>query len=373
MAGAVIAPVLNLMREGLGVAPASVGLIITTHGLFMALFSPLMGSLIDRLGTRRPYILGLMAYGLAGGSGLFINSYWVLIASRAVLGIALAAVFTAITVWILNSFHGMERDRIMGWRGSAQSLGGVIWPLIGGALGGVSWKFPFAVYLLGLLLGLLAILYVPEPESQTSRKTQTDDASVLKIFRESPVIWAIYSLMFLASVNLYVLVIFLPQLLETLGVTGTFHIGLLIATMTSTAGLIAFVYGRIKSHLSFRAIVLAATVIWTAALVNISRADSMPVIAVSMAVFGAGHGLVMPTVMLWIGEAVPVAFRGRFSSYLGTFGYLGQFSSPILFSPVLYLTGLRGVFVTAAGIGLLLFLTFLIFVRENRGSQPMGN
>ncbi|MGW8188367.1 MAG: hypothetical protein ACWGNK_13905, partial [Desulfobacterales bacterium] len=46
MAGSIIAPVLNLMRDGLGVAPSSVGLIITTHGLFMALFSPLMGSVI---------------------------------------------------------------------------------------------------------------------------------------------------------------------------------------------------------------------------------------------------------------------------------------------------------------------------------------
>jgi MFS transporter, ACDE family, multidrug resistance protein len=55
MAGSIIAPVLNLMRDGLGVTSSSVGLIITTHGLFMALFSPLMGSIIDRKGARRPY------------------------------------------------------------------------------------------------------------------------------------------------------------------------------------------------------------------------------------------------------------------------------------------------------------------------------
>ena len=75
MAGSIIAPVLNLMRDGLGVAPASVGLIITTHGLFMALFSPLMGSVIDRKGARGPYIAALICYGLAGGSGLLINSF----------------------------------------------------------------------------------------------------------------------------------------------------------------------------------------------------------------------------------------------------------------------------------------------------------
>jgi predicted MFS family arabinose efflux permease len=70
MAGSIIAPVLNLMRDGLGVAPSSVGLIITTHGLFMAFFSPLMGTIIDRKGVRRPYIMSLIGYGLAGGAGL---------------------------------------------------------------------------------------------------------------------------------------------------------------------------------------------------------------------------------------------------------------------------------------------------------------
>ena len=136
MAGSIIAPVLNLMRDGLGVAPASVGLIITTHGLFMALFSPLMGSVIDRKGARRPYIAALICYGLAGGSGLLINSFWVLLFSRACLGIALAGIFAGINVLILNMYDGIERDRVMGWRGSAQSFGGVIWPLIGGTLGG---------------------------------------------------------------------------------------------------------------------------------------------------------------------------------------------------------------------------------------------
>jgi len=75
MSGSIIAPVLNQMRAGLNVAPSSVGLIITTHGLFMALFSPLMGAIIDQKGVKQPYIIGLICYGLSGGAGMLINSY----------------------------------------------------------------------------------------------------------------------------------------------------------------------------------------------------------------------------------------------------------------------------------------------------------
>jgi len=360
MAGSIIAPVLNLMRDGLGVAPASVGLIITTHGLFMALFSPLMGSVIDRKGARRPYIAALICYGFAGGSGLLISSFWVLLVSRACLGIALAGIFAGINVLILNMYDGIERDRVMGWRGSAQSFGGVIWPLIGGTLGAFSWRFPFAVYMLAIPIGLFAIAAVPEPATQRRAGPQSNgSASVFGVFRESPVLLVIYGLMFFGNILLYAIVIFLPQLLESFGVSSTFRIGLFITAMTASAGVTAFIYGKIRSRFSYRVIVTIGVALWALAFTTISQAPGIRLLATAVALFGVSQGLILPTVMVWIGAVVPPSFRGRFSSYLGTFGFIGQFLSPILFAPVFMLGGLKGVFMVGAGVGAAWFLILL--------------
>jgi len=360
MAGSIIAPVLNLMRDGLGVAPSSVGLIITTHGLFMALFSPLMGSVIDRKGARRPYIVALICYGLAGGSGLLINSFWMLLVSRACLGIALAGIFAGINVLILNMYDGIERDRVMGWRGSAQSFGGVIWPLIGGTLGGFSWHFPFAVYMLAIPIGLLAIAAVPEPAIQHQAKPEPNGStSVFRIFRESPILLVIYGLMFFGNILLYAIVIFLPQLLESFGISSTFRIGLFITAMTGSAGVTAFIYGKIRSRFTYRVIVTIAVALWTVAFTTISQAPGSRIMAMAVALFGVSQGLILPTVMVWIGDVVPPSFRGRFSSYLGAFGFIGQFLSPILFAPVFILVGLKGVFLVGAGVGAAWFLMLL--------------
>ena len=367
MAGSIIAPVLNVMRDSLGVAPSSVGLIITTHGLFMALFSPLMGTVIDRKGVKRPFVFALFGYGLAGGSGLLINSYGLLLVSRACLGIALAGIFTGINVLILNMYEGRRRDRVMGWRGSAQSFGGVLWPLAGGALGGFSWHFPFAVYLLAIPIGLLALVFVSEPETQARTATTTKDgSSVFRVFRQSPILFVIYGLMFFANVLLYAIVIFLPQLLETFGTSSTFRIGLFLTAMTGSAGATAFIYGWVRSHLSYRTIITVAVLLWTAAFVIISQAAGGRIIAGSLVLFGVSHGLILPTVMVWIGNVVPLSFRGRFSSYLGTSGFIGQFLSPILFAPVLIMAGIKGVFLVGAGIGACWFLLLLLSLRTNR-------
>ena len=101
------------MREGLGTDPASAAIIITTHGILIAICSPLIGVVIDRIGIKRPFVLGLFLYGLAGASGLFINSYWMLIIGRICFGVAVAAIFTSITVIILNLYKGTERNKVI--------------------------------------------------------------------------------------------------------------------------------------------------------------------------------------------------------------------------------------------------------------------
>jgi ACDE family multidrug resistance protein len=357
MAGSVIAPVQNLMRDGLGVAPTSVGLIITTHGLFMALFSPLMGGIIDRKGVKGPYIITLICYGLAGGSGLLIDSFWVFLISRACLGIALAGIFTAINVLILNMFEGIERDRVMGWRGSAQSLGGAIYPVIGGTLGGFSWRFPFAVYLLGIPIGLCAMTAIPQPSvrHQAGQKAN-EGTSVFGVFKENPILWVIYGLMLFGNILLYAIVIYLPQFLETFGITSSFHISLFISAMTTSGALTSLIYGKIRSRFTYHAIVTFAVALWVVLFAIISQASAIWMIIVGAALFGVSQGLVMPTVMVWIGEVVPPSFRGRFSSYLGSSGYVGQFLSPYLFAPVYMLVAIRGVFLVGAGVGLVWFL-----------------
>ncbi len=352
MTGSIIAPILNLLRDELGVDPASVGLIITTHALFMALFSPLIGNLIDRVGARKLFVSGLVLYGLAGGSGLFITSYWVLIVSRAILGIAVAAIATTIVVTILNLYKGVERNKVMGWRGSANSFGGIIWPLIGGFLGGFSWHLPFAVYFLGIPLGFFALITMPETRKEKNQNT----GSVLKVFRIKPVLFVIYGLLFLTMTLLYTIVVFLPQLLETMGISSPFYISLFLAVAALSAGLTSLMYGKIKSRLSYKMIVLIALSLWTVGFTAISQASSSVIIAASVALFGVGQGMVIPAIMVWAGETVATSFRGRIISYLIAFGFIGQFSSTIIFGPVSLSFGLNGVFLMAGGICALLLV-----------------
>jgi ACDE family multidrug resistance protein len=366
MAGSVIAPVLNLMEAGLGVDPGLARLLITTHGIFIAICSPAIGLLVDRIGVRSPFILGLVLYGLAGSSGLYITDYWLLIVSRVLLGTGVAAIVTGNTVIILNLYEGYRRNQVMGWRASGSSVGGVAWPLLGGFLGTLSWHAPFAAYLIGFPLACLALFIIPETQRGAARLTDNlavKQESVFSLFRHTPRILVIYGLVFIMNILLYAVIVFLPKLVEPFGITNPFYIGMFISAMALVGGATSLMYGKIRARLSYKALVLTALALWAAGFAVIYQSLSVWFIVFAIMLYGLGMGVIMPAVPVWVGELVPASFRGRMTAYIATFSFIGQFISPIILSPVESSLGLSAVFLVVAIVCALFFLLFLVFLR----------
>ncbi|WP_049935445.1 MFS transporter [Haloplanus natans] len=354
MAGAVLGPVVNRIGTSLGVSQSLAGLVITTHGLFIVLTSPIAGTAIDRYGPRRPYVLGLVLYGIAGGAGLVVETFPALLVTRAVLGVAVAFVYTSITVLIYSLYEGTHKDRAMGLRGSANSLGAAVWPLVGGVLGTLSWQGPFGVYLLALPLGLVALLTVPEPARGSTRDADESGLAALhRVVGGTPVLLLVYALFSGTNLLLYGVVVYYPGVLSTVGVDSSLTISLYLSAMGTAGGVSAYYYDRITRRLSYRQLTLAAFGLWTVGFAVATAASSRVVALVPVVCFGLGQGLVFPTVLLWVEDLVPADRQGQFSSYVATFGYVGQFLAPVVFGPVAGAWGVRAVFgVAAAGAGL---------------------
>ena len=375
MAGAILGPVVPAIETNLAVSESLAGLIITTHGALIVLVSPVAGALIDRVGPRRPFVFGLLLYAAGGGAGLFIDSFGPLLASRAVLGVGVAFVYTGITVLIYDLYEGQRMDRALGLRSSANSLGAVTWPLVGGALGTLSWQAPFGVYLIALPLGLLALVTIPRTAragDQSGSPSGGGLGGVVAAFRRTPALAAVYVLYFGANALLYSIVVFYPQLLETVGITSSFSIGLYLAANGLAGAVSAALYDRLVVRTGRHALVAAAFVLWVGGFAAATLAAS-PLSAVpTVLAFGLGLGLVFPSAFAWIEALAPVDRQGQFSSYLASSGYSGQFLAPVLFGPLVPLLGVRGVFACAdvlAAAGLFA-LGVALGQRRTRASSP---
>ena len=134
--------------------------IIDIYGFMVAGFLITMGTLGDRIGRRKLLMIGAAAFGLASIFAAYANSAWMLIAARAVLGIAGATLAPSTLSLIRNMFHdSKQRTLAIGVWVTSYSAGAAIGPLIGGlVLQYFSWG---AVFLIAIPVMLALIILGP--------------------------------------------------------------------------------------------------------------------------------------------------------------------------------------------------------------------
>jgi DHA2 family multidrug resistance protein-like MFS transporter len=161
--------VLNLALPQLAadLEPTSVQLlwIVDIYGFLVAGSLITMGTLGDRIGRRRLLMIGAAVFGAASVLAAFSSSAEMLIATRALLGVAGATLAPSTFSLIRNMFHDpQERTFAIGVWITSYSAGAAIGPLLGGALLQLFWwgsVFLLAVPVMVLLL-ILAPVLLPE-------------------------------------------------------------------------------------------------------------------------------------------------------------------------------------------------------------------
>ena len=132
--------------------------IVDIYGFLVAGFLITMGTLGDRIGRRRLLLIGAAAFGAASILAAFSSSAEMLIASRALLGIAGATLAPSTLSLIRNMFeHDEQRTVAIGIWITSFSVGAAIGPLAGGVLlEGFHWGsvFLIAVPVMALLLAI---------------------------------------------------------------------------------------------------------------------------------------------------------------------------------------------------------------------------
>src|ERR687898_750914 len=132
--------------------------IIDIYGFLVAGLLITMGTLGDRIGRRRLLLIGAAAFGLASVFAALSTSPEMLIASRAVMGIAGATIAPSTLSLIFTMFlDPKQRTTAIGFWIAAYSAGGAIGPVLGGVLLEFFWWG--SVFLIGVpVMGLLLIL-----------------------------------------------------------------------------------------------------------------------------------------------------------------------------------------------------------------------
>lgn len=153
----------TLARE-LGASNSQKLWIVNVYALVVAGLLPGLGTLGDRRGHRRLFLVGLAVFGVASVLAALSSTPAALIAARVLLGVGGATMMPATLALIRQAFtDDRERAMAIGWWAGIASGGLALGPVIGGwLLEHYAWGSVFLVNLPVVALAALAtVLYVP--------------------------------------------------------------------------------------------------------------------------------------------------------------------------------------------------------------------
>ena len=354
MTGTIIAPIFPEMLQQLRLEPLwAATLAVSIHEIAIALFTPLMGLLADRIGKLKVLLPGLICYAVFGVAGSLMPNLLMLLADRACLGIASASIAAASIGLVGTLYHGDERTRILGYATSAMTTASIVTLLLGGWVGTIQWQFSFYLYALSLPVALVALIILREKPSSGSSLIDPEQGRQLKTIITAPEILRLYLTIALSATIMYTVIVYAPLYLkETLNATPAMRgvvLGIRAVGVVITSALLA---SRLAKMLgTYRAIALGFLVM-AITLGTIPLLNQIHWIIAMAVGFGIGFGIVIPNTYDGLSRLSPLHAQATILAIGTGVSALGKFLCPLFFGPVKEFMGLSEVFYVSATIAL---------------------
>ncbi|MEU1519523.1 MFS transporter [Streptomyces sp. NPDC005811] len=328
-----IAPVLPKMQDHFASVPgaeALVPLALTVPALALALLAPFAGVIVDRLGRKRLLVVATVLYAAFGTAPLWLDSLGAIIASRALVGVAEAAIMTCCTTLIGDYYTGRRRVKYLALQTMCASASATVFFVLGGAAGSAGWRVPFWVYAVSLLLAPLMASALPGGTARAETGADEGAAAGEPARRGFP--WrqlaGVCALTFFGAMVFYTVPVEMSYLLDDLGVENSGVIGLATAAASAATVGGAVAFARLKR--SPEPMLPAVFAVCAAGFGVMFLAGSAPVLVVGAVVNCVGTGMLLPALLTSAMSRLAFADRGRGTGLWTAAFFGGEFVCPLV-------------------------------------------
>jgi len=278
-------PILKPIADQLDATPSQVSLLFTSYMAVMGVAMLVTGVVSTRIGAKRTLLLGLALIIVFSALAGLSDTVGQIVGFRAGWGLGNALFIATALSTIVLSARGSTAQAIILFE-AALGLGIASGPLLGGALGSISWRAPFlgVAVLMSVALAATAVLLPTTPPA--ARRTSLVDP--FKALRYPGLLTIAVTALFY-NIGFFTLLAFTPFPLDmTAHQVGLIFFGwglLLAITSVWVAPLLQLRFGPVPTvlgSLSLFALDLAAMAVWT---------DSKTVLVAGVVVAGAFLGV----------------------------------------------------------------------------------
>jgi MFS family permease len=340
--------VFPLLQSEMGLSTVQLSFVGASFMYVYALIGPLAGIIGDRFSRKFLIIAGLIFWSLVTMATALSTKYWHLVLCRALEGFGEAFYFPA-SMALISEYHGPEtKSRAMGLHQSSVYAG----TIAGGAVAGYlaqhhGWRSGFYLFGgLGVLLGVILLFLLKEPERKAQSKTEPDAHATLdytqanlgrdiaEIFR-TPMVLVLMAVFVGANFVASVFLTWMPKFLydkfkmslALAGLSGTAYqqiasmIGVIVGGVLADRLARRYLGGRMMAQTVglFGGVVFIFLTGWTL---------SIPLLIVAMIGFGFFKGIYDANIWASLYDVVKPQRRATALGLMNSIGWLGAAVAP---------------------------------------------
>jgi len=415
--GGVVFPILPNLGAVLGISAFMVGVILSANRWVRLVANAPAGALVDKYGTRKPFVLGLLVEGIATlgyvvalamppaeslrplaaslprfavGSLAVGPDWWFapisvavapetwFLLARVVWGLGSAAVFaTAYTIAADLSDSG-SRGTNMGVVRGGITLGFPAGLVLGGIVSSVAGNAAAFVVAAAFALTASVVAYRYVPETHVTGDRSGDSIKPWDVDTAVPALTVglvNFGLLFAYIGALFsTLVLFLGENdISLFGLAPQGTSGLFMAGTVLSASFFMLVGGRISDTRDSRTpILLTFLVVSFVGFLLLARSGSVVDLALACVFIGAGQGGTSGPMMALLADLTPDERMGRASGTNNVFGDIGGGLGPMVSLPLIEAVGFAPVYAACAVLPLAAGVALLLGVRRETGTFLPG-
>jgi MFS family permease len=376
--GGVVFPILPNLGAVLGISSFTVGVILSANRFTRLVANAPAGALVDRTGTRTPFVVGLFVEGLATlGYVVAVVSpmpeAWFLVA-RVLWGIGSALVFATAYTITADVSESSSRGTSMGVVRAGITFGFPAGLLLGGVVSeaySVVAAFVLAAAF-ALFASALAYRIVPETHAEAV-EAAGGSVKPWEIDRSLPVLTVglVNFGIFFAYVGALfsTLVLFLDvNEFGLLGFDAQGTSGVLMAVTVFAGSVSMLAGGKLSDLYGYRVpIVLGSLLVSGVGFLLLPTPDSVGWVVAGCVLIGAGQGGTTGPMMALIADLTPDERMGRAMGTNNVLGDVGGALGPLVSLPLVDTVGFAPVYAACAAIPVVAGIVLLVGVRAETG------
>jgi ACDE family multidrug resistance protein len=372
LTGNVILVLFKVLSSEFGVSPTAVTIAISAFMFPFAIVQLFSGAISDVKGRIPVILFGLIIFAVGMATAIFSTSLLVYSIANILGGIGFGFVNPVLIALMTDISKGPDIPKKMGFLGAVANLGVGLGPILAGQIVVIGWQFLYVIFIIIIVFGFIILFALRKSNESQLKDTQFKAfLNQLTLVLKRPVVILLILSAVLATQSYLAVITWTSRALSSPSIPENLA-GIIIGLAGIFGAISGVIIGFLIKKIGVRIAILAGAISLMVSLFilmnieDITRIETLPLVAWGFIFIGIAGGTIIPAIMFY-SQTLSIERRGALAGLATAGQFIGIALGPITYGYFYDQGGISLVYLIILGVSLTFIIeTLTLYIVANK-------